>query len=571
MSADSYKAEGNKAFSAGNFPEAITHFTKGIELDPSNHVLYSNRSACYASLKDYQKALEDAEKTVQTKPDWAKGYSRNGAALYGLGRYEEAVAAYKKGLELEPSNAQMKKGLEDAEAAAASAGGDDMGGLGNLFSGDVISKIASNPKIAHFLSQPDIVAKVQQLQRNPRAINEYMQDPRMMQLIIGMLGLDAKVATSAEEAAQYGYDASQAQEVPQPEAPKPRQPEPEPEPVPMETDEEKDKKEKRAASDKEKDLGNQAYKKRKFDEAVKHYDKAFELDGTNIAVLTNKATALYEAARYEEAIKVCDLAVEQGREVRADYKLIAKAYARMADSYAKLLQPDNAVKYYNKSLSEHRTADVLTKLRDVEKQKAAMEKEAYRNPQLSDEAREKGNQLFKEHQYAAAVAQYTEAIKRNDKDPRNYSNRAACYIKLMALAEADRDADEAIRLDENFAKGYLRKAAVWFAKRDFMKCLETCQVALEKDVDGKSKVEIEQQMYKAQMALAEVQSGANREQAAKRAMEDPEVQQILGDPAMQLILQQMQQDPAALKDHMKNPAVASKIRTLINAGIISVR
>lgn len=39
------QAKGNAAFSAGNFEEAIKHFTDAIELDPTNHVLYSNRSA----------------------------------------------------------------------------------------------------------------------------------------------------------------------------------------------------------------------------------------------------------------------------------------------------------------------------------------------------------------------------------------------------------------------------------------------------------------------------------------------------------------------------------------------
>lgn len=39
----------------------------------------------------------------------------------------------------------------------------------------------------------------------------------------------------------------------------------------------------------EKDLGNQAYKKREFDVALGHYDKAYELDNTNITFLTNKA------------------------------------------------------------------------------------------------------------------------------------------------------------------------------------------------------------------------------------------------------------------------------------------
>lgn len=38
------------------------------------------------------------------------------------------------------------------------------------------------------------------------------------------------------------------------------------------------------------------------------------------------------------------------------------------------------------------------------------------------------------------------------------------------------------------------------------------------------------------------------EAVKRRAMQDPEVQAILGDPAMQLILQQMQKDPRALQE-----------------------
>ena len=38
------------------------------------------------------------------------------------------------------------------------------------------------------------------------------------------------------------------------------------------------------------------------------------------------------------------------------------------------------------------------------------------------------------------------------------------------------------------------------------------------------------------------------EAVQKRVMNDPEVRQILQDPAMQSILNQMQQDPAAVKE-----------------------
>jgi tetratricopeptide (TPR) repeat protein len=100
--ADVLKAEGNKAFAAKNFDEAMyvlpssctftptdfddsEKFTQAIEIEPENHVLYSNRSGAYASLKDFDKALEDADKTTTIKPDWAKGWGRKGTALHGKG------------------------------------------------------------------------------------------------------------------------------------------------------------------------------------------------------------------------------------------------------------------------------------------------------------------------------------------------------------------------------------------------------------------------------------------------------------------------------------------------------
>jgi stress-induced-phosphoprotein 1 len=111
-----------------------------------------------------------------------------------------------------------------------------------------------------------------------------------------------------------------------------------------------------------------------------------------------------------------------------------------------------AIKYYQKSLTEHRTADILTKLQETEKLKEVRDREAYQNPELADEARNKGNELFKVQDYAGAVPFYTESIKRAEKDPRGYSNRAACYMKLMALNEAMNDVDKAISLDPTFGK-----------------------------------------------------------------------------------------------------------------------
>jgi stress-induced-phosphoprotein 1 len=40
---------------------------------------------------------------------------------------------------------------------------------------------------------------------------------------------------------------------------------------------------------KEKELGNAAYKKRDFETALAHYDKAISLDSTNVVFRNNKA------------------------------------------------------------------------------------------------------------------------------------------------------------------------------------------------------------------------------------------------------------------------------------------
>ncbi len=44
--------------------------------------------------------------------------------------------------------------------------------------------------------------------------------------------------------------------------------------------------------------------------------------------------------------------------------------------------------------------------------------------------------------------------------------------------------------------------------------------------------------------------------------------QILSDPILQSILQQAKDNPMALQEHMKNPAIRSKIQKLMAAGVI---
>ena len=127
--------------------------------------------------------------------------------------------------------------------------------------------------------------------------------------------------------------------------------------------------------------------------------------------------------------------------------------------------------------------------------------------------------------------------------------------------------------------------------RDYTKAIEAVQEAADADTEKKHTKEIQEQVWKCQQAMLSQREGESEEETLQRAMRDPEVavctilsrqaklsnscvlrlQKIMGDPIMQSILQQAQSDPAALQDHMKNPAVRQNIMKLINAGIIKTR
>jgi stress-induced-phosphoprotein 1 len=183
----------------------------------------------------------------------------------------------------------------------------------------------------------------------------------------------------------------------------------------------------------------------------------------------------------------------------------------------------NAITNYQNSLTEHRTPDILTKLRDAEKAKLKAEKEGYVDPQKAEEARELGNQKFKEADWPGAVDAYSEMIKRAPEDPRGYSNRAACFIKLLSFPSAVQDCDAAIKRDPKFIRAYLRKAQAYFAMREYNKCLDVCVEAQEHDEGGKNTREIEQQSSKALQAQFAAREGETEEQTMERIQRDPEV------------------------------------------------
>ncbi|CAI5713295.1 unnamed protein product [Peronospora destructor] len=119
MAAEQAKDRGNRAFSAGLYTDAVACFSEALAIGSGGsnaHVFYSNRSAAQLKLYKAEEALKDADQCISLKPDWPKGYSRRGSALYALGHYTDAYRAYKDGLSYEASNEGLLEGLRSVEA-----------------------------------------------------------------------------------------------------------------------------------------------------------------------------------------------------------------------------------------------------------------------------------------------------------------------------------------------------------------------------------------------------------------------------------------------------------------------
>ncbi|ODM18203.1 hypothetical protein SI65_06074 [Aspergillus cristatus] len=561
--ADALKAEGNKAFSAKDYSTAIDKFTQAIAIEASNHILYSNRSAVYSAQGDYQRALDDANKATELKPDWSKGWVRKGAALRGQGDLLAAHDAYEEALNLEPGNDQAKSGFAavkraiDAEVKGGDA--DPSGGLGGIFNDpQLFQKLANNPKTSPLLADGEFMAKLQRVKENPNSVGQEIQDPRFLQVMSVLLGIDMNFGAPPEGAAPEAQ-----QEAPKPEPKKEPEPEPEPEPEDEET---LAKKKAQEAGDAEKKIGNDFYKKRQFDEAIEHYEKAWEAN-KDVTYLNNIGAAKFEKGDYQGAIEVCQKAIEEGREYRADFKVLAKSFARIGTAHEKLGDLAQAIEFYNKSLTEHRTPDALTKLRNAEKAKSKAEKESYIDPAEAEKARELGQQKFQEADWPGAVDAFTEMTKRAPQDPRGFSNRAAALVKLMAFPQAVQDCDEAISRDPKFIRAYMRKSQALVAMKEYNRALDVCTEAQEHD-DGSFAREIEQQSQKCLESQFSARAGETEQQTMERIQNDPEIMSILQDPVMQSILQQAKSDPVALQEHMKNAQVRTKIQKLMAAGVI---
>ena len=116
------KELGNAQFKNQNYSAAADYYTRGIELNSTEPVLYANRGTCLKLLGRYKESIKDYKKAVQLNPKNTKNMKKLSSVYIIVGNFGEAQILLEKCCNLEPNDSshtyelnKVKKLVEDYE------------------------------------------------------------------------------------------------------------------------------------------------------------------------------------------------------------------------------------------------------------------------------------------------------------------------------------------------------------------------------------------------------------------------------------------------------------------------
>mmetsp|Transcript_19820 Transcript_19820/g.37017 ORF Transcript_19820/g.37017 Transcript_19820/m.37017 type:complete len:445 (-) Transcript_19820:1578-2912(-) len=443
--------------------------------------------------------------------------------------------------------------------------GSGAGAGGGLFSPTMLAQMAMDPRFRTYLNDPDVMSKIKLVQQNPNLMPSILNDPKIMEMLGLLMGEPAEESEGATSSSS-GPPSAAAQKK-----------EEEAKPMEVEEDwsnlspEEREKKETEKKARVKKEEGNELYKAKKFEEALAAYDEAIAIDPTNMTFLSNKAAVYFTQKKYDECIEECNKAVEVGKENKASFEDRAKALTRAAKAYQKKGDLAQAIEMCQASQLESYSKDTQRLLKSLELEKKKKDALDYQDGAKAEEAKQRGNEFFRQKKFAEAVAEYEEAVKRSPKDAAIRNNLSAALTKIMDFNGAKTQIEKALELDPKYVKAWARKGDIEYAFKEYHKAMDSYKQGLELEPDNPTCKEglkkVTQQISYGRATMTEEQK---KEQAA-HAMADPEIQAILQDPVVQQVLRDFGENPAAAQQAMMDPGMRAKIERLIASGIVETR
>ncbi|KDR82922.1 hypothetical protein GALMADRAFT_263374 [Galerina marginata CBS 339.88] len=123
--------EGLSCYKAGNYPEALQHFSKAIERGgPNCYNVLDSRAAVYLKIGDLKSALKDAKHTIDLAPDRWQGHARAARVFFRMKKFDRSRIMVKMAMdrlkdeetERRASLLSLKAEVDNAEAQVEAEG-----------------------------------------------------------------------------------------------------------------------------------------------------------------------------------------------------------------------------------------------------------------------------------------------------------------------------------------------------------------------------------------------------------------------------------------------------------------
>lgn len=197
----------------------------------------------------------------------------------------------------------------------------------------VVTRLRQHPKISKYLADEEFIRTLRKISMKPSLLEKHLKEPKIAEaheVLASEFGLLDSIAKedSADKVAEENSNNG-------------------------EKNIEKEPVDKKAAAQREKEMGNDAYKTLDFEKAHQHYDKAIQYDPDDALLHSNKAAVFISQKNLEMAKRACLFALNVAKKdiARFSKKDHAKITARLAKAEFLDGRRDIALLLYQQSLA----------------------------------------------------------------------------------------------------------------------------------------------------------------------------------------------------------------------------
>ncbi len=363
-----------------------------------------NRGKTLSSLKRYEQALAAYKRAIELKPDYADAWKNQGDALYNIKKYSEAIESYDKAIQIEPdyveawtSRGTVLKARKQYEEAIAS--------FDEALKIEPDNAVAWKGKGDALMGVPRYEAAIAAYDRAVEFQPNYWEAWYNRGWALHNLQRYEEAVASYDKAVEFKSDYAQAWY----------------------------------------NRGNSLLKMNRQKEAIDSYEKAVRLNRDYFKAWYSRAAVLSQLRQYEEAIESYEKAVSLQPDNGEAWNNLGgvlhqvRRYEEAITAYDRALQAQQ-----NDSQAWYKKGNAQYSLKRYEQAIASYDSAVYLKPDYSEAWYSRGNALLSLSRYDLAIASYEKAIQykpdfREAIEAQKQAQKQldAMKIKLEPAEEAD--------------------------------------------------------------------------------------------------------------------------------------